>query len=339
MTDLVIRESRDRHALAELIGEAPAFKKIVAAIPAIARHDVSVLITGETGTGKELVARAIHYLSSRADRPFVCINCGSLPDSLAENTLFGHEAGAFTDAQRRTTGLMAEADGGTLFLDEVGELGARAQATLLRVLQDGTFHPLGSTRPRHTDARIVAATNAPLDRLVQSAAFRSDLYYRLRVCPIDLPPLRDRKPDILVLASHFLRKHAPASCQPLDLDEGSREALVAHSWPGNVRELENVVRRAMVVCQTGVITVEDLGIPDGRVTRADATTRDAISRPYSFQDMKRDMVAAFERNYLTGLMTRHRGNVTHAARTAGKDRRELGKLLKKHRLDARAFRI
>jgi DNA-binding NtrC family response regulator len=332
LVDAVVRRIRETQALAKFVGEAPSLTKVIATIPIIAQHDGTVLISGETGTGKELVARAIHYLSDRADHPIVCINCGSLPDLLVEDTLFGHEAGAFTDARLSRRGLLAEADRGTLFLDEVEALGARAQATLLRVLQDGTFHALGSTSLKRTDARVVAATNAPLERMVLSGAFRADLYHRLRVFFVDLPPLRERRSDVLLLASHFLRQRAPSGKGPLDLSEAAKLALTSHSWPGNIRELENTILRATAICQTGVIIPADLGIPsDGISTAPDVPAR-------SYRALKREAIATFDRNYLTGLMTEHHGNVTHAARTAGKDRRELGKLLKKYGVDPRPFR-
>jgi DNA-binding NtrC family response regulator len=333
-----VRRVLETQVLAKLVGCDPYFSRIVASIPVIAKHTGTVLITGETGTGKELVARAIHYLSDRASHPFVSVNCASLPDTLVEDTLFGHEAGAFTDARQSRRGVLAEANGGTLFLDEVEVLSARAQAALLRVLQDGTFHALGSPRERRTDTRVLAATNAPLENLVRSGAFRSDLYHRLRVLFIDLPPLRERKTDILLLTRHFLDRHAPAGKGPLDLDDAAKAALLAHSWPGNVRELENTILRATVACRTGHISAVDLGIvsPGGRRPELVDRLPGRVSR---YQSVKRETIAAFERSYLTELMEVHRGNVTHAARAAGKDRRELGKLLRKHGVDPQAFRI
>jgi DNA-binding NtrC family response regulator len=331
----VVRRVRDAHAVGKLIGEAPSFTRAIGAIPLIARHDATVLITGETGTGKEVVARAIHYLSDRAGQPFVCVNSASFSDFLIEDALFGHEPGAFTDAKHRRRGLLAEADKGTLFLDEVEALTARAQAALLRVLQDGTFHALGSAQQQRTDARVIAATNAPLEQMVLSGSFRSDLYHRLRVLCIDLPPLRERQDDILLLATHFLRLHTPAGRPPLEFDEAARRMLVSHSWPGNVRELENATLRAAITCQAQVIGPEHLGI---------AFSGAASSAPHSatgssaYGVLKREAIAAFERSYLTSLITQHHGNVTHAARAAGKDRRELGKLLKKHGVDPRGFR-
>jgi len=205
----LINRLRDKQTLAKLIGEAPVFLKAIAQLPSVARSEATVLITGETGTGKELVARAIHYLSARVAFPFVPLNCGSLPETLLEDELFGHERGAFTDARTPRRGLITQAERGTLFLDEVDTLAAKAQVALLRVLQDKMFRTLGSSREQEADVRIVAATNAPLDQLVRAGGFRVDLYYRLRVFSINLPPLRDRKKDILSLSRHFLEKHTP----------------------------------------------------------------------------------------------------------------------------------
>jgi DNA-binding NtrC family response regulator len=317
-----------------LVGAAHNFVRIIETIPHVAASDATVLISGETGTGKELVARAIHYLSDRASQPFVCVNCASLPDLLIEDMLFGHEPGAFTDARISRRGFLAEATGGTLFLDEVESLSGRAQAALLRALQDGTFYPLGSARQQRTDARIVAATNAPLDEMVQRGGFRSDLYHRLRVLCIDLPPLRERRGDIPLLATHFLRLHARDGEAPRELDERAREALTAHDWPGNARELENTIVRAIVTQRGPCITADDLDVPLSQPAAAPANGDSA-----TYRARKQEAIATFERNYLTDLITSHSGNVTHAARTAGTDRRMLGKLLKKHGLDPRAFRL
>ena len=264
------------------------------------------------------------------------VNCGSLCEPLVEDTLFGHEPGAFTDARGRTTGLVAAADRGTLFLDEIGTLRAGAQAALLRFLQDGSYRVLGATREQHADARIVAATNAPLEQMVQSGTFRSDLYYRLRVFSIDVPALRERKGDVLQIAAHFLRQHSSPG-QALELSTAAQAALAAYEWPGNVRELEHAIVRAVAICQTNVITPDDLGIPHpGRHSDGEGAPATRPRGPY--QILKREAIAAFERGYLSDLLADHRGNVTHAARAAGKDRRELSRLLKKHTLEPRSFR-
>jgi DNA-binding NtrC family response regulator len=328
--ELAIQRVRATKVLAAIVGDAPAWRRALTPLPLIARTRSTVLITGETGTGKELVARAVHHLSDRAGGPFISVNCGALPETLVEAALFGHERGAYTDAQHRSPGLVAEAHGGTLLLDEVEALSSRAQVALLRVLQDGTFHALGSAQMKRTDARVIAVTNAPLEHLVQSGRFRSDLYFRLRVLVIDLPPLRDRADDVLRLATHFLERHAPAGTR-FELDETARAALCDYAWPGNVRELEHAVLRASSLADGRQrISAADLGIP--------FFSRSAPALPGRFQALKREAIVRFERGYLTTLLHEHHGNVTHAARAAGKDRRELGKLLKKHRIDPQEFR-
>ena len=324
----IIRHLREAQALARLIGEAPPFREVIAMLPAASRSDGAVLITGETGTGKELVARAIHYISHRAAHPFVAVNCGSLTDTLLEDELFGHEPGAFTDARQRRVGLIAQADRGTLFLDEIDALTPRAQVALLRVLQDRTFRPLGANQEQRADVRFVAASNAPLPTRLEAGTFRDDLYYRLCVFPLVLPPLRERRDDILKLAAHFLDRHTPSERKPLTLSAATAAALVAYRWPGNVRELENVVVRAVGLCAGPTIEVQHLGL------------RAAASPPVTaqtFRALKRLAIAAFERDYLCRLLHENRGNVTRAARAAGKERRDLGKLLKKHQLDPKRF--
>ena len=290
-----------------------------------------MLVAGESGTGKELIARAIHYMSDRAPFAFVAINCGSFPDSLLESELFGHERGAFTNAYARRDGLFAQADGGTLFLDEVDSLSPKAQVDLLRVLQEKKFRTLGSNAERECDLRFLAATNATIGPLVDAGTFRADLFYRLCVFSITLPPLRERREDIPMLADHLLQKHAPANRQLPVLTPEAQAAMLEYNWPGNVRELENAVIRGIYLSTTGTIDIEDLGIT------ATVRTRATHVHPLSFKDAKREAVAMFELDYLGRLMSLYRGNITNAARAAGKDRRDLGKLLKKYRLDPKDF--
>jgi DNA-binding NtrC family response regulator len=310
-------DSSVNRPIGTLVGEAPAFLKAIAQLPAAARSDAAVLITGETGTGKEMVARAIHQLSDRAPLPFVAVSCGSLTDSPLEDEL---------------SRLLTQAGKGTLFLDEVEALTERGQMTLLRVVQDRSFHAPDSSAEQHVSARFVAATSADLWPRVQAGTFRPDLYYRLCVFAIALPSLRERKDDILPLAQHFLSKHA-GDGGAATLTPAARAALTAFDWPGNVRELENAMLRAVRVRRTESIDVEDLGLPgrpDGGATPADGPRR-------SFKVLKRQAVEAFEREYLTRILREHGGNVTHAARSAAKDRRDLGRLLKKYAIDPRLF--
>ncbi|MGC1297545.1 MAG: sigma-54 dependent transcriptional regulator [Alloacidobacterium sp.] len=328
--EAIVQGLRDKQAWAKIIGRAPAFLNAIAKLPAIAKSDAAVLISGETGTGKELVARAIHYSSNRAACPFIAINCGSVPDLLLESELFGHERGAFTDAHARKRGLIEEAKTGTMFLDEVDSLSPKAQVSLLRVLQEKQFRPLGSTLDHSADVRIVAATNAFLKQMVGLGSFRVDLYYRLSVFTISLPPLRERREDILPLAEHFLKKHAPPLKTGIALSASALAALVAYEWPGNVRELENAIIRGVHLTEEATIDMEHLGLLD--------TLLNESATANSFQAAKRLAVDTFERNYLVWIMSEHHGNVSHAAQAAGKERRDLGKLLKKHGLGAKEFR-
>ncbi len=335
-SESLIQRLRETQGMDMLIGQAPLFRRAIAQLPAIAKSDGTVLICGETGTGKELVARAIHYLSPRAAFPFIALNCGALPDTLLEDELFGHERGAFTDAQVRQPGVIAQGEKGTLFLDEVGTLSAKAQAALLRVLQDKTFRMLGSRREAQADVRFIAATNASLGQMVESRTFRADLYYRLCVFTISLPSLRDRREDITLLAPHFLKRYAPSDRSELQLSPAAWAVLLTSDWPGNIRELEHAILRAAQVCRTNVIEVEDLGLPPPSLRATPSLP--LVSSPASpFKSLKKVSVEAFEWDYLNHLLAAHHGNVSQAARAAGKDRRELGRLLKKYHLDPKTF--
>ncbi len=331
----LVRRLRDTQAMAQLIGKSPTFLEVIGQIPAVAKSDATVLITGETGTGKELAARAIHYMSDRAPFPFVPVNCGSLPDSLLEDELFGHERGAFTDAHVQRDGVIAQAHKGTLLLDEVDALTPKGQVALLRVLQDKMFRAIGSSGEQPVDLRVVAITNAPLNDFVRAGTFRADLYYRLCVFSINLPPLRERLEDILPLAHHFLKKHARSGKPTLKLASATCEALGAYDWPGNVRELENAILRAIHLSGTDYCDVEDLGIPHSKGTSHSGNGHDR----HTLKASKQRIIAKFERDYLMRLMREHHGNVSRAAMTAGKERRDLGKLLKKYDIDPRLFHM
>ena len=331
----LVKHLRDHHALAKLVGESPTFLKAMERLPLIAKTESPVLITGETGTGKELAARAVHYLSPRAPFPFVAVNCGSLTETLLEDELFGHERGAFTNADRHRRGLIAEAVRGTLFLDEIDSLPPKAQSDLLRVIQEKTFRAIGSSQQQEADARIVAATNRPLEQQLAAGCFRPDLYYRLAVFSIQLPPLRDRAEDIIPLAKHFLRKHMPSDWTMVLTDQAC-SWLQSCKWPGNVRELENAIIRGIHYSEDGRIDAEDLGL---------ALDTDEPSPPFtlssagSLRTAKKQVVEMFERDYLIRLMSEHHGNVSKAAGAAKKERRDLGKLLKRHRIDPESFRV
>ena len=326
-----------------LIGTSKPFLQATGMIPILSASKSTVLISGETGTGKELFARAIHYCGERRSKPFVPVNCAALPDHLIENELFGHSKGAFTGALLEKQGLLLEADGGTLFLDEINSLSLSVQSKLLRVLQEQEFRPLGSTKSRTINVKIIAATNADLRHLVQTGQFREDLFYRLNVLSIALPPLRDRKEDILLLASHALKVSAKDFAKPnLTLTSAAKAKLMSHNWPGNVRELQGVVHRAVAMASEDTLDVHDLDLPESHKPELKGPTmtllsREGVSENTSFQDMKAKVIEEFERAYLSDLLAVHQGNISKAARAAKKERRAFQRLLMKHGLDRRVF--
>jgi two-component system, NtrC family, response regulator GlrR len=313
----------------QLIGKAPAFLAAVEKIPRLAGYDAPVLLSGETGTGKEMCARAIHYLSPRAKKPFIPINCGSIPADLFENEMFGHEAGAFTDARQSRRGLIAEAEGGTLFLDEVDSLPGPTQVKLLRFLQDRQYRPLGASQYRQANTRILTASNQNLLRKVQENTFREDLYYRLKVITLQLPALVERREDIILLAMYFLTQSAQEYARPVThLSPDAMQKLNTYNWPGNVRELENVIRQAVILVDGPVIRARDIQLP----TDISEPGADSPHRHEPFKVAKARMIEDFERAYLSDIVASHDGNISKAARAAKKDRRSFFALLKKYSL-------
>jgi DNA-binding NtrC family response regulator len=313
-------------ALTGLVGRHPAFLHTIEQIPAVAHCHTPILITGETGTGKELCARAIHHLSTRRHFPFIPVDCAALPEHLFESEMFGHARGAFTDAYRDQKGLVALAGDGTLFLDEVDSLSITAQSKLLRLLQEHTYRPVGSERFVPTGARIMAACNQDLERLVQERKFRSDLFFRLNVLRLHLPPLRERRSDVVVLARHFLETLAIEQGTPRkNIAPALLQMLMAYDWPGNVRELYNVLQRAALFCPGTKIQLSDI---------ADLPAAAQSSKPLggNFREERARAVTAFERSYIEEMLRRAGGNVTRAARLAGKDRRVFGRLMKRHNI-------
>jgi len=315
-----------RHQLESLLGDNEVFVQVLRRIPLLAAVDATVLINGETGTGKELVARALHYGGHRRNGPFVPCNCGALPDHLFENELFGHAPGAYTDARGEQKGLLAIANGGTLFLDEIDSLSLSGQVKLLRLLQDREYRPLGSAQLHHADVRITAATNVKLADLVAQKLFREDLFHRLNVLQINLPPLRERRSDVAGLAQAFLRRFSTQLNRPtLRFSAGALQATESYHWPGNVRELESVVQRAAILSKSCTIEATDLELPESKSTAASGV---------AFEQAKRQVIDGFERSYLVRLLSELEGNVSRAAQRAGKDRRTLQRLLRKYNLIA-----
>lgn len=314
-----------------LIGESRRFRRILEKVPVLAQSDAIVLISGETGTGKDMFARAIHYQSARHGKPFIPVNCGALPDHLCENELFGHAKGAFTDASSVEKGLIAEAEGGTLFLDEIDTLSASAQTKLLRFLQDREYRPLGSSKGVIADVRIIAATNSDLRQQVRAKQFREDLFYRLNVLSLSIPPLRDNIEDIPLLADHFLARYAAQHGRGwCHLSSDAMQKLISYPWPGNVRELEGVLQRAVILCSSSILHPNDIDIPVGDQSETGETG--------PLRQAKMRTIGQFERAYLIHLLSAHKGNVTHAAKAAGKERRTLQRLLHKYGLERQAFR-
>jgi two-component system, NtrC family, response regulator GlrR len=314
---------------AQIIGESAAHAQMLAQLRRIAASDAPALVEGETGSGKEIAARAIHYGSPRRAGPFVPVNCGALPDSLIESELFGVERGAYTDARRTRRGLVAEAAGGTLFLDEVDALTPKAQVTLLRFLQDQCYRPVGTTREQRTDVRLIAAANRPLVALVERDLFRSDLLYRLRVLTLQLPPLRERGDDIALLARHFMQGFAAQYRVPAKtIAPATRVWMDNYGWPGNVRELENWVHRQFLMSDGPWLGHDDhsaAALPSHQPPQDQTDVP-----PLNFHDAKAEAVRHFERDYLRRVLEQAQGNVSYAARLACKERRAFGKLLKKH---------
>jgi DNA-binding NtrC family response regulator len=327
---LRLENVRLRHYVAQLTYESPRYQligagrrmqKVVQMIEKVAPTDTTVLIRGESGTGKELVARALHRNSQRHNQPMVTINCAALQESLLESELFGHEKGAFTGAQQSKPGLIEVAEGGTLFIDEVAEMAPSLQAKLLRVLEDGHYRRVGGTKESHANTRIIAATNKPLEDEQKAGRFREDLYYRLNVVTIELPPLRERREDVPALVEHLLatRQLGPERCH---VHPDTMRALVNYNWPGNVRELANVLERAQILAEDNLITLDDL--PETMQTAPPAA---AVSNPDSLD------LSEMERQTVRAALEQSKGNKVNAARSLGVTRRTLYRLIEKYQLD------
>jgi DNA-binding NtrC family response regulator len=301
----------------EIIGESEEIKRVLGLVQMVAETDSTVLIRGESGTGKELIARAIHCQSKQRFFPIVAVNCGSIPETLLESELFGHEKGAFTGAQFRRKGKLELANNGTLFLDEIGDITAKMQVDLLRVLESKSFTRLGGTEEIQVEFRLICATNKNLEKLVEQEKFREDLYYRINVFSMNLPPLRERRADILLLARHFIEKYARAMSKPIKaIAPDAETCLISYPWPGNVRELENAIERAMVVGKKTTIQIEDLPFQD----------ENRLVPTYSSALTLEDI----EREHIQRILKENSGNVSRAANLLGIDRVTLYSKIKKY---------
>jgi transcriptional regulator with PAS, ATPase and Fis domain len=320
---------KEKLGLRQLVGESPAFLEEIRKIPIVTKCDATILISGETGTGKELCARAIHYLSPRASKPFVPVNCMAIPMALLENELFGHVRGAFTGASTQQQGLIHEANGGTLFLDEIDCLPLKLQIKFLRFLQEKEYRQLGSPKMHQADVRIITATNINLEDAVRKGKFRQDLYYRLNLIPISLPPLRERREDISLLSHHFLVKYSDEfNKQVTGFSPDAIQKLLIYNWPGNVRELENVIERAIIFSEQPSIRSADIELPHQKASKCIE----------SFKVAKARIIAQFEKSYIIGLLLTHQGNISKAAQTAQKNRRAFWQLIRKHQIDVQSFK-
>lgn len=330
----------ERFDFANIIARSAKMRSVLDMVARIAKLDSTVHVQGESGTGKELIAKAIHLASNRKDKPFVALNCAAVPETLLESELFGHERGAFTGALRSTKGLFTQAHEGTLFLDEIGDMPLTTQSKLLRVLQERQFYPVGSEMAVEVDVRVIVATNKDLVEQVKKGEFRDDLFYRVHVIPICLPPLRDRKEDIVPLAERFLTKCAQQmKKQVKGITPEAIRKLVSHDWPGNVRELENTIEYAVAMTQKDIITddyilqAKTAPVDGGRGAAQDRTgTTDGRLKPL------KDARDAFERDYLVHVLSMTEGNVSQAAKLAGKYRADFYDLLRKHELKVEDFK-
>jgi DNA-binding NtrC family response regulator len=328
---------RDRvsQAVVPFLGDDSKVRAVLDTVRRIAATEATVLISGESGTGKELIARFLHRLSARCDANFVSINCGAVVETLVESELFGHARGAFTGAEVRRVGWFEAADAGTIFLDELGEMSRPLQVALLRVLQTGEYTPVGTSETRYCDVRVVAATNTDLAPLIEAGRFRRDLYYRLNIIRVDLPPLRERRDDIPLLAQHFLETYATRYGRPgLSFAPGALDALMRYPFPGNVRELENLVHRAVALSEGD--TIEVVRAPAGT---AAATPGPVPALPASYHAAKECAIRVFEESYLVDALRRCGGIVSRAARLTGLSERNFHKKLGLHNLDYRSFRF
>jgi transcriptional regulator with GAF, ATPase, and Fis domain len=329
---LVLREGIDRAPMCdEIVGTSAALKRVLSLVSKVAPTDASVLITGETGTGKELVARAIHGRSHSSSRAFVSVNCAAVPRDLIASELFGHEKGAFTGAMQRRLGRFELADGGTIFLDEVGELPPDTQVALLRVLQEREFERVGGTQPIKVDVRVIAATNRDLDAAVASGSFRSDLFYRLQVFPIQLPPLRERTDDIALLVKLFIDRYARKARKNIRyISQETLELLQSYAWPGNIRELQNVIERSVILCESDIFSIDETWLPLPLPTTES-------KRPVELSQR----LETQEKNMIEGALKASRGRVfgpTGAATKLGIPRSTLESKIKSLQIDKNRFR-
>ncbi len=334
------REVASRYSFSNIVGKSEVMQRIYDLISDLASADASVLIQGETGTGKELIAKAVHYNSSRKDKPFVGVSCAALPETLLESELFGHEKGAFTGALKTRIGRFEQADGGTIFLDEIGDIPLTTQAKLLRVLQERAFERVGGNDTVHVNVRVISATNKDLRKAIQQNTFREDLFYRLNVVLITVPPLRERLEDLPLLAFHFLQMYAGRFNKAVnDIEPAAIQLLTQQRWPGNVRELENVIERSVILEKSTTLTKETVArCLQPSDPSAAGSLHFFIYENMPFRDAKQNLLDRFEREYVSCLLKKHRGSIINAAREAGLDYKNFFEKMKRHGLSKWDFK-
>jgi DNA-binding NtrC family response regulator len=337
--NLVLQEHvQSQAAFQNLVGRSQKMQRVYETVQMVAKTDFTVLITGESGTGKDLVARAIHALSGRSGRRYVAVNCPAVPETILESELFGYRKGAFTHASQNRIGLFQEAHGGTLFLDEIGDISTTIQTKLLRVLQEKEIKPLGDTKSIQVDVRVIASTNRNLEDKMKCGEFREDLFYRLNVLPIVLPALRERREDIPLLVDHFLRKRCADLSRPQkSISMELMERFLRHPWEGNVRELENLITRGVLYAPGEEIRPEDVGFPEASEARNCLMTENVRELPY--RDAKEAVLQRFNAEYIGGLLADTHGNVSHAAQLCGLERQALQQVMRRYGIRADDYRL
>lgn len=336
--NITLRNSlRQKKEFLPIIDFSPPIISITKMIAQVAKSTATILISGESGTGKELVAKAIHYHSNRKNKPFITVNCTAMPEQIIESELFGHVKGSFTGAWKDKRGIVEEADQGTLFLDEIGALSMAMQAKLLRLLQEGEYKPVGGLTTKQADIRFVAATNQDLKKLIEAKQFREDLYYRLNVINLHLPPLRDRKENIPILAYHFLEKFNSLNNKKIGgIDPEAISALMSKSWPGNIRELENCIERGVILCQSDTIKISDILPQEPVAHTSPLVDRNIYTLP--FKEAKNIIIKAFHGKYINRILQQNKGNISRAAEQAELQRQYLHRLIKEEDINTEIFK-
>jgi DNA-binding NtrC family response regulator len=331
------RECRDNSAFEGLVGKSPAMQRVFDMLQTVAQTEMTVLITGESGTGKELAARAVHLLSPRSSGPFVAVNCPTLPEGILESELFGYRKGAFTHATQNKIGLFQEAGGGSIFLDEIGDISPKIQTKLLRVLQEKEIKPLGDTKTIKVDARIIASTNQDLAMKIESGDFREDVYYRLNVLPIEMPPLRERVEDIPLIANFLVEKHCVKMNKPLkQISAQLMDQLVKHGWAGNIRELENTILRGILFAAEDEIRPSNIDLPKASTRSYPDIETDPTHS--SYKSAKKQVLDTFNRLYIGNLLKLYKGNVTQAAGKCGMKRQALQQIIRRYQIKTEDYR-